>query len=510
MARDPTPARRAPRRLASLLGLALATSAAAEAHAGDFNPEGRKRRPAADRQTPSPPQRPPAGPARPAAPARPAQAAEAGSAALIERYQAILDRDPGADFPLERLAQLYRQRDGNLDALLRRYEELAARPGAEGQRARLSLAGAYVHAGDKARAEALYEQVLAEAPGDELAARKLSQLLAERGDKAGARARLEPTLAGKLPDVVREQTLRSLIAWSLDLSDIDGARRHHAQLVALSHDSFFVRAELGRLLMERRMFEAAEAEYRRLVEAARGDSRALGPALRDLGQALSALGKHDEAIATLREAERHVPRTSGLRLEVLKLQVEAHRAAERLPELVARLEKEGGNDTDQLVLLGGLYAETGQVDRARRAYERALAQRPGSIEVRLEVVRLLELSGELEQAIVHYQKLTQIAPQNPQFVFRLAEARLSRGERARALEALEGLEARARGDEEALAALVDFYERVGEPARALELLTRLARGDSKRYLIELGDRYFARGESDKALAIWQRIVKDPN
>ena len=83
--------------------------------------------------------------------------------------------------------------------------------------------------------------------------------------------------------------------------------------------------------------------------------------------------------------------------------MEVYRAAERLPELVARLEKEGSGDADQLVLLGALYAETGQVDRARRVYEKALAQRPQSVEVRLEVVRLLELSGELEQAIAHYQ-----------------------------------------------------------------------------------------------------------
>jgi tetratricopeptide (TPR) repeat protein/HEAT repeat protein len=513
------PALRIERRLAALLGLALALSAGGDARAGDFNPEGRKRRPAADQRPRTPaPKRSPGSPGSPGSPAgapRPtsaegaAPAAETGKA-LIDRYQAILDRDPGADFPLERLVSLYRQRDGNLDALVRRYEEIAARGGAEGRRARLSLAGVYVHAGDKARAEALYEQLLGDGTHDDLPARKLAALLAERGDKAAARARLEPTLAGKLPEATREQTLRSLIAWSLDLGDLAAARKHHDALVALSQNSFFVRAELGRLLMERRMWEPAEAEYRRLVQSARGDSRALGPALRDLGQALTALGKHEEALATLREAERSVPRTSGLRLEVLKLQVEAYRAAEKLPELVARLEKEGSGDTDLLVLLGGLYAETGQVDRARRVYERALAQRPGSIEVRLEVVRLLELSGELEQAITHYQKLTQIAPQDPQFAFRLAEARLSRGERAEALRVLEALEARVRGDEEALASLVDFYERVGEPERAVALLERLARGQGTRYLVELGDRYFARGESDKALSTWQRIVKDPN
>jgi tetratricopeptide (TPR) repeat protein len=511
----------ASRSLPGLVALALLGALAAPpvAAADDFNPEGRKRRPA-----PAANPRPPAPQARPRPPSAagapvpkataPRAAAPAPKAddsnALIERYLAILEKDPGADFPLERLAQLYRQRDGNLDALARRFEERSLAGGVEGRRAALTLAGVAVQAGDKARAEALYEKILGEAPGDALAAQKLAQLLADRGDKAGARARLEPTLRAPLPDVVREQTLRSLIAWSLDLSDLETARKHHAELVRLAQNSFFVQAELGRQLMERRQFAPAEAEYRRLVEGARGDSRTLGPALRDLGQALSALGKHDEALKVLDEAERHLGKQSGLRLEVLKLSVEAYRAAERLPELVARLEKQGAADSDQLLLLGGLYEETGQVDRARKTYETALARNPSSIEVRLEVVKLLELSGELEKVIEHYQKLTQIAPQNPDFAFRLAEARLSRGERTEALRVLTDLEARARGDEETLTALVDFYERVGESERAMALLTRLAQGDSARHLVELGDRYFARGESERAMKIWQRIVKDPS
>jgi hypothetical protein len=212
--------------LVGLAALLLSGSLAREAGAGDFNPEGRKRRPAASQRNPGPAPAPPRSGAPKSTPrATPKAPPKADDPrVLIERYLAILDRDAGADFPLERLAQLYRQRDGNLDALAQRFEERAARGGAEGLRAKLTLAAVYAHAGDKARAEALYDEVLREAPGEELAARKLAQLLADRGDKAGARARLEPTLLSKQPDVVREQTLRSLITWSLDVSDLPGLR----------------------------------------------------------------------------------------------------------------------------------------------------------------------------------------------------------------------------------------------------------------------------------------------
>lgn len=471
-----------------------------DARGGDFNPEGRRRRS---------PSRPVTGPAQPARPAAPTTTEEPAST-LIQRYLALLEREPGAEFPLERLAQLFRQRDGNLTALAAHFEKAAAEDDAAGRRAKLSLAGVYLHAGDLAKAEALYQAVLSSDPNDALAPRKLAQLLADRGDKAAARARLEPTLKLKLPDVVQEQSLRSLITWSLDLSDVDAARKYHAELVKKAQGSFFVRAELGRLLLERHLFVPAEEEYRRLVDAARGDNRTLAPALRDRGKALSALGKHDEALKVLGEAERAAGAQSGLRLEILQLEVEVYRAAERLPELLGRLEHDTARDFDHLVLLAQLYEETGQVDRARQTYETALARNPDSIEVRLKLVQLLELTGELDKVIRHYEKLVQIAPQNPDYAFRLAEAHLQRGEQQKALGVLTQLEARSRGDEGTLAALVDFYERVGEADRAVALLERLASSDNPRHLVELGDRYYAAGETERALKIWQRLARDPN
>lgn len=486
-----------------LWAAALLAALAEPTRAADFNPEGRRKRPTS-RPTPS------AAPARrtPAAPAKPA--ASETPDALIQRYLSIVEREPGAEFPLERLAQLYRQRDGNVDALVKHFEAAAARPGDAGRRAQLSLAGALVHARQPARAEAIYEALLAADPRQELAARRLAQLLADRGEKARARERLAPVLRLTLPAPVREQALRSLIGWSLDLSDVEGARRYHDELVKAAGGSFFVRAELGRLLMERRMFGPAQAEYRRLVDFARGDNRTLAPALRDLAKAESALGNHDAAIAALARAEAAAGQQSGLRLEIANLMVEVYRSADRLPELVARLEREAPRDADRLVLLGGLYEETGRVDRARAMYEAALERNPKAIEVRLKLIQALELGGELDKVVQHYERLVQSAPQNPHFAFRLAETHLQRGEQAKALAVLRALEARSRGDEDTLSLLVDFYERVGEDDRALALLERLSAVDNPKPIVELGDRYFARGETERALQMWQRLARDPN
>src|SRR6185295_2082828 len=221
-----------------------------------------------------------------------------------------------------------------------------------------------------------------------------------------------------------------------------------------------------------------------------------GPALRDLGKVRGKLGKYTEALAALNEAERNTSQQSGLRLEVLDALVEVHRAADRLPELVARLEKEQGLDFDHQVLLGKLEEETGQVDRARKSYESALARNPESVDVRLKLIQILELSGELDKLIGHYQKLIKVAPQNADFAFHLADSYLQRGQQADALRVLTQLEERSKLQDDTLARLVDFYEKVGESDRAMALLERLAKGNDPRHLVELGDRYFARGESD--------------
>ena len=91
----------------------------------EFNPQGRikKQKPAAHPSAAQPGAQPK--PARPAAGTAQATAGTAqaapdtqgpSNAALIQRYTALVLAQPGADFPLQRLLELYRERDGRLDA----------------------------------------------------------------------------------------------------------------------------------------------------------------------------------------------------------------------------------------------------------------------------------------------------------------------------------------------------------------------------------------------------------
>lgn len=424
----------------------------------------------------------------------------------MARYTALVLARPGEPFPLERLVDLYRGRDGNLDGLVAEFKARVDKPGAEHYSALVALAGVYRHDAQTSAAIAAYERAVSEAPKNPVAVVALGRLFEAQGDKAAARKRFEEALPLVTADADREQLLHTLLGLCLDLRDYDGAKRVSGEIVQRAKGSFFARTELGRELLARGEFERAEAEYRELVKVLAGDNRALGPVLRDLGLTLARQGKATEAIEVLRRALTAAGGQSGLRREVLDVMVEVYRAKGGVAELVAVLEKEHPDDFERLSLLGGLYEETGRVADALAIYQRALA-RKDDIAVRLKVVQLLQVEGKLDEAANEYKKLITLSPHDPQLVFRFVETLIQRGDRKQALVELTRLEGRAAGDDETLTALVDFYERIDESERATKLLDRLAKsgGADPRHLVDLGDHYYRQGDTKRAVEVWERI-----
>jgi len=506
------------RRLLTLTSLALAALLVAPHASGqDFDPRGRKK--------PTPGARPaqpggarPAQPggARPvqpgAAPARPAPPSTAGDAgqtqtALIDRYTKIVLSQPGSPFPLQRLAQLYRDKDGNLSALVKDFETRAA-AGADTYAATVSLAGVYKIDGRPDDAIRTFEKAITQKGNDPIAILALARLLQDRGDVAGARKRYEDALALQSSAADKEQTLRTLMTLALDAKDFTSAKKFHGDLVKMDPTRLLVRGELGRELFQRAEFEKAEAEFKDLVQAAAGDNRTLAPALKDLGKAQAKAHKNQEALATLKKALAAAGQEAAVRAEIYETITEIYRADQQLPVLISQIEAEHPNDFQRLALLGALYEETGDSPKALETYRRALAVNPKHIDLRLKMIRVLQSQGELDKAIAEYEALIRAAPNNPQFVFEQCEALMQRGDRARALKLLTELEARGQTDEEVLSRVADFYGRIGENERSLKVLTRLAQigANDPGHLVDLGDRYFQDGNQALAVQTWKRIL----
>lgn len=486
----------------------LVVASTAYAAPRDFDPSGRKR-PGGGRPT-QPTQ--PTGPRTPAGPRAPTgdqPGKGPGVEALIQRYTGIVLQQPTAPFPLQRLAQLYRERDGNLKKLIDDFEKRAAGGGADAAAARLALAGIYKLENRLDDAVKIYEEVIAARPKEPGPVQALAQLQLDRGNLTEARRLFGQALTLLTAQADKEQTLRTLLKVALDQKDFPGAKSYHRELVKLAQGSLLVRGELGRELMQRSEFAQAETEYREVVTAAAGDNRALAPALAELGRALVKQRKNQEAMDVLKRALSIAGAEAGVRAEVYSIMTEAFRAENKLPELITILEndKQQANEFHHLNTLGLLYEETGAVDKALTTYRKALGANPRHIDTRLKVIHILQAQGELEAAVKEYEALIRSVPNNPDFVFELCDTLIQRGDRAKALQLLTQLEGRSGGDEEQLARVADFYERIEEHARAMKILQRLATGGAQdpQYVIDLGDRYFQQGDQKKALETWARI-----
>ncbi len=474
------------------VGIAMLSSIPKSARGQDFDPRGRSH-------------------ARPTHPSRSSQASterlRAGptdSAGKIAQYTHEVLVNPENPFPLRRLAQLYRERDGNLLTLVSDFE---ARAGGN-YAAVVALAGIYAIDGRVDQAIHTYETAIGLNPKAPAPLLALAQIVRDRGELTRAREIYEQALGLEKAPIDRESTLRTLMSLALDVKDAAAAQRAHRGLVALQPASWFVRGELARELAQRGEFALAEQALQELVTFAAGDNRTLLPALTDLGKAQAKSGKPHEALATLTRALALSGQQGSVRSDIYDTLAEVYRAEQRLPEFVVQLEREHPTDFERLALLAALYEETGNAPQAIATMRRALALHPREVTLRVKLIRVLQTQGDLDQAIAEYEILLRGSGGNPQYVFEESEALAQRGDRARALKLLYELEARSQHDEETLSRLADRYGSLQEPERALRVLTRLTQigTNDPSHLTDLGDRYYQDGNVPLAVRTWKRML----
>src|SRR6185312_12727546 len=170
---------------------------------------------------------------------------------LIDRYTKVVLSQPGSPFPLQRLAQLYREKDGSLKNLIADFEQRAGAAGPSQYAAVVTLAGIYKIEGRIDDAVKTYERAIALKPSDPSAVLALAHAHQDRGDATAARQRFEQALPLQTAVTDKEQTLRTLMALALDGKDWAGAKGFHEQLVRLEPTSLYVKGELGRELFSR-------------------------------------------------------------------------------------------------------------------------------------------------------------------------------------------------------------------------------------------------------------------
>ncbi|MFN3763574.1 MAG: tetratricopeptide repeat protein, partial [Anaerolineae bacterium] len=177
----------------------------------------------------------------------------------------------------------------------------------------------------------------------------------------------------------------------------------------------------------------------------------------------------------------------------------------------------------KFLAIADTYRVRGNFSQAVAMYERALRLAPMNIPARLKLIDLLVSLGEIDRALEHYLALgdayyqmaqldqarekyseaLQLAPRGSperrwevKFLHRIGDIDLQRVEWRRAVSVYERIRDIAPDDEKARFTLMDLYERLGRPDRALAELDGLLR------------HYLQAGKAQKALSILEKLVQE--
>ncbi len=181
--------------------------------------------------------------------------------------------------------------------------------------------------------------------------------------------------------------------------------------------------------------------------------------------------------------------------------------------LLERLAREHPEAITPLVTLGDLLRRREAWDRARRAYERAIARlprvEPGHWRLFYALGITLERTGRWEEAERAFRRALALAPDQPLVLNYLAYSWVERGERLEeAREMLERAVELAPRDGFIVDSLGWAYYRLGDYARAVSYLERAVELEPGDPVINdhLGDAYWRVGRRREARFQWRRVL----
>lgn len=143
------------------------------------------------------------------------------------------------------------------------------------------------------------------------------------------------------------------------------------------------------------------------------------------------------------------------------------------------------------------------------AWRHALAVDPRDTDSRAELIEALEAAGDSTAALDEYRKLVASSRNEAQLGLDMAMRLITNGEREAGLEVAREIEARAGKREHTLLLLLEFYNDLEEPSKALEIARKLVRGHPRNAdaRVALGEQLFQMGHHQEALDNWAQLPK---
>ena len=408
-------------------------------------------------------------------------------------FQAILAADPANTFALSKLADIYR-RSLQWRELVETLRLLADAQGGPAEARELRARAAEIletRLGDATSAAELYEQILADDPGNQGAGRALARLYLE-GDKLHDYERVQRCRAEAGEKALRAEIFCELgRALEERLGDAAEARSAYEEALRAYPDHLGALERLERIYIASSAFSELVSNLERQVALSIVPHRKVKLLERIVAIHEREFMDTDKAISALERILQVDPLHEGALDELERL----HRSLGNWPALASTYERhlvqlrEPASRVDKLVELAALMK--GELDdpaHAMKAYEAVLAINPAHAEAADALAQLLtragdrfEQSGDLAGAIERYRRALHVAPANREAALCLRRALVAQGNAALVADMLEK-DIRSAPDGAARARLcveLSFLlrDRLSDPGRAAAAAARALEHD---------------------------------
>jgi tetratricopeptide (TPR) repeat protein len=422
---------------------------------------------------------------------------------VVQRYKAILARDPHDEAILRQLVALY-QRYRTVAKLEAEYR---AQLDAHEDWATLVVL-ARLSRTSRADTLVLWKRALAAKPDDALG--WLAAGDAATTDAAAARDAYQR--AAKLLTAPRRKrvALTKLVGAARIVGDNATVDEAYAELIALAPKDGVLWLERGNAQLGARHHEAAKVSFETAESLLRTDPERRLMAMLNQGIALEALGRPDDAIAQYEHTLDKVPPGYFLGAELVNRIIDTERKRHRVAAAIARLEKrwsERARGYLEWSTLGDLYKETGDESHAIDAYKRAVAKAPTEVVTQRKLITLLDKLRP-DEALAQHEAAARVAPGDADLQIELAK-RYHAFNEGKAFVTLEALARRMARNINVRTTIAALYEQWGELPRAIIEYEAIAAVEPKdpEHAIVLGDAYWRADNESKARTAWRRLEK---
>jgi tetratricopeptide (TPR) repeat protein len=143
------------------------------------------------------------------------------------------------------------------------------------------------------------------------------------------------------------------------------------------------------------------------------------------------------------------------------------------------------------------------------AWRRALKADPRDGESRAALIQALEAAGDSEGALEEYRALVAQSKHEAQLGLDMAMRLITNGERETGMQVAREVEARAGKRAHTLLLLLEFYNDLEEPEKALDIARKLVRLQPRNAdaRVALGEQLFQMGHRDEAMEHWAMLPK---